>query len=197
VRESLAIVREDSPGDRRLVGYVVPGGLTVPTVGELRDFVRRALPTYMTPTTFVLLAELPRSPGGKVYRGALPRPDYTSPAFDETAVEPRTPTEAAIARIWAQVLQLDRVGVHANFFELGGHSLMATRLISRVRAELQVELPLRSLFEAPTVAGLAAEIARREEKAQSDQALLLQEVEDLSEEEAQRLLLGERRDGAG
>ena len=195
VRESLAIVREDSPGDKRLVAYVVPGGDSVPSVSELRDFLRRTLPTYMTPANFVLLTELPRSASGKVYRGALPRPDYTSPAIDEIAVDPRTPTEAAIARIWGQVLQLDRVGVHANFFDLGGHSLMATRLISRVRSELRVELPLRALFEAPTIAGLAAEIARREEKAQTDQALLLQELEGLSEDEAQRLLLGEPKEG--
>ena len=152
------------------------------------------LPEYMLPTVLVPLAELPRSPGGKVYRRALPRPDYAS-ALDETAVEPRTPTEATIARIWAQVLHLDRVGVHANFFELGGHSLLATRLISRMRAELQVELPLRTLFEAPTVAGLAGEVARREEKAQADQALLLQELEGLSEEEAQQLLLGDPGEG--
>jgi amino acid adenylation domain-containing protein len=195
VRESLAMVREDSPGDKRLVGYVVPDDDNVPSVSELRDFLRRTLPTYMTPAHFVLLSEVPRSPGGKVYRGALPRPDYTSPAIDEIVVEPRTTTEVAIARIWAEVLQLDRVGVHANFFDLGGHSLMATRLISRVRAELQVELPLRTLFEAPTVAGLASEITRRDEQAQADQALLLQELEGLSEDDAQRLLLGELREG--
>ncbi len=200
VHESVVLLREDTPGDKRLVAYVVPGGGpgsngSALRVSELRDFLSRTLPAYMLPTVFVPLAELPRSPGGKVYRRALPRPDYTPPERD-AGEGPRTPTEAAIARIWAEVLRQERVGIHANFFELGGHSLLATVLISRVRAELRVELPLRSLFEAPTVAGLAADIARRQEKAGSDQATLLQELEDLSEEEAQRLLSGELREDA-
>ena len=197
VHESLVMVREDTPGDKRLVAYVVPGGETAPSGAELRGFLSPTLPQYMTPAVFVPLAELPRSPGGKVYRGALPRPDYGRAEPGEPEAGPRTPTETAIAGIWAQVLKLERVGIHANFFELGGHSLLATQLVSRVRADLRVDLPLRSLFEAPTVAGLAADIARRQEKAESDQATLLRELEDLSEDEAQRLLLSELREDAG
>ncbi|MFL5513657.1 MAG: non-ribosomal peptide synthetase, partial [Gemmatimonadales bacterium] len=175
VHESVVLLREDTPGDKRLVGYLVPAG-PVPSSNELRGFLSRTVPEYMVPTIFVPLAELPRSPGGKVYRGALPRPDYTGPSLADVGEEPRTPTEAAIAGIWSEVLKLERVGIHHNFFELGGHSLLATQVVARIRTALGVAVPLRALFEAPTVAGLTeqVEIAHR----------LLEEVRALSPDEA-------------
>jgi hypothetical protein len=115
----------------------------------------------MVPSLFVTLQTLPLLPGGKVDRRALPAPGPGKLEQEETFVAPRTPVEEVLADIWAAVLQLERVGVHDNFFELGGHSLLATRVLARVRAALQVDLPLRALFEAPTVAGLAMAIVQQ------------------------------------
>ena len=162
VHASVVLLREDTPGDKRLVAYVVPGG-TAPDLGalglsELRSYLSRTLPEYMLPTVFVPLAELPRSPSGKVYRGALPRPDYQTAEQSEVGAEPRTTTELAVARIWAEVLRRDRVGIQQNFFDLGGHSLLATQVVARLRVAFGVELPLRSFFETPTVAGVAGHI---------------------------------------
>jgi amino acid adenylation domain-containing protein len=127
-------------------------------VPTLRTFLRGKLPEYMAPSTFVALAELPLSPNGKVDRKALPVPECTRPELEEAYVAPATPTEQALAGLWAEVLGLERVGTQDNFFALGGHSLLATQVISRLRKTLQVELPLRALFEAPTVAALAERI---------------------------------------
>jgi acyl carrier protein len=117
----------------------------------------------MTPSAFVFLDALPLTPNGKVDRRALPAPDQARPKLEETLVEPRNPIEEALARIWAQVLGLERVGVDDNFFDLGGHSLLATQVISRVREAYQVELSLRSLFDTPTVAGLADAVQQAKE----------------------------------
>src|SRR5262249_5418355 len=127
-------------------------------VPQLRHHLRAKLPEYMVPAAFVVLDALPLSPNGKVDRKALPAPDHARPELEETYVAPRTPVELALADLWAEVLGLERVGAQDNFFELGGHSLLATQVISRVRKALQVELPLRALFEAPTVAQLAGRI---------------------------------------
>jgi amino acid adenylation domain-containing protein len=149
VREARVIVREDAPGDRRLVAYVV-GGVAA---DELREHLRRGLPEYMVPSAYVVLEALPLTPNGKLDRKALPAPELGS--AEEKYVAPRTPVEEVLAGIWAEVLRLERVGVEESFFELGGHSLLATRVVSRVRELFGVELPLRVLFERPTIAGLA------------------------------------------
>ena len=152
VREARVLAREDRPGEKQLVAYVVGGVDT----GELRAHVRRSLPEYMVPAAFVVLEALPLTPNGKVDRDALPAPEL-APA-EERYVAPRTPAEEVLAGIWAEVLRLERVGVHDNFFELGGHSLLATRVVSRIRAVFGVELPLRALFEGPTTAEMAARV---------------------------------------
>src|SRR5438093_3416254 len=120
----------------------------------------------MVPSRFVILDSLPLMPNGKVDRKALPALDQTRPELDETFSAPRTPTEELLTNIWAEVLKIEKVGVHDNFFDLGGHSLLATQVISRVRGVFQLELPLRSLFESPSVAGLAERIdaSRRKEE---------------------------------
>jgi acyl carrier protein len=112
----------------------------------------------MVPSAFVLVDALPRTPHGKLDRRALPEPDQSGPEVEENFVAPRTPVEEAIVEIWRKILSLDRVGIHDNFFELGGHSLLATQIVARLREAFRIELPLRSLFERPTIAGLAERI---------------------------------------
>ncbi|HEY0605397.1 MAG TPA: amino acid adenylation domain-containing protein [Herpetosiphonaceae bacterium] len=124
----------------------------------LRQFLAQRLPDYMLPSAFVLLDALPLTPSGKLDRQALPAPSFERPAADEAMNTPRTPTEEIVASIWADVLDLHRIGIHDNFFERGGHSLLATQVVSRVRDVFQVELPLRTLFESPTIAGWTEQI---------------------------------------
>jgi amino acid adenylation domain-containing protein len=166
LREAVVLAREDSPGDRRLVAYVVAAAGSAPSVDTLRGFLQQKLPEYMVPSAFMFLDSLPITPNGKLDRKALPPPDQTRPDLDETFVAPRTPVEEALANMWAAVLKVDKVGVHDNFFELGGHSLLATQLISRIRDTFKLDLPLRSLFEAPTIYGLAQRMQELGEKQQ-------------------------------
>ncbi len=158
VCQALVVAREDQPGDKRLVAYLVPNQPSPPSVRELRDFLQEKLPTYMVPAAFVILDALPLTPNGKVDRRTLPPPDTARPELGEAWVPPRTPTEESLVAIWAEVLGLEQVSIHDNFFELGGHSLLATQVISRVRDVLQLDLPVRTLFEMPTIAGLAERI---------------------------------------
>jgi amino acid adenylation domain-containing protein len=147
-------------GDERLIGYVVPhhGGLSS---SDLRRFVKEKLPDHMVPSSFVFLEALPLTPNGKVDRRALPTPDPRAESEREF-IAARTPTEKALAEIMSEVLGVDRVGVHDNFFDLGGQSLLGIRVVARVRKVFRVELPLRRLFDEPTVAGLALEIVKAE-----------------------------------
>jgi amino acid adenylation domain-containing protein/non-ribosomal peptide synthase protein (TIGR01720 family) len=145
--------------NQRLVAYVVPHQQSVPTTSELRRFLKEQLPDYMVPTAFVMLDTLPLTPNGKVDRRALPAPDTASRSDESVAyVAPRTPVEQKLTAIWALVLGLDRVSIYDNFFELGGHSLLATQLIAKVHEAFQVQLPLRSLFELPTIASFSEQI---------------------------------------
>ncbi|HEV2436447.1 MAG TPA: amino acid adenylation domain-containing protein [Verrucomicrobiae bacterium] len=158
VRQTVVLAREDTPGEKRLVAYVVAAREPLLTTTDLRHFLKAKLPEYMVPAVFVLLEALPLMPNGKIDRRALPSPDRTRPELDKVFVAPRTPTEELMAEIWAELLDLERVGIHDNFFELGGHSLLATQVVSRIRETFQLEIPLRRLFEVPTVAGLAESI---------------------------------------
>jgi acyl-coenzyme A synthetase/AMP-(fatty) acid ligase/acyl carrier protein len=153
VKDCVVVAREDAPGDKRLVAYVVGEGETAPDSNGLRAQLKKSLPEYMVPSTVVRLARLPLTPNGKVDRRALPAPEGRP---EVTAyVAPRTPIEEAVAAIWCEVLKLDKVGIDDNFFELGGHSLLATRVIARLREVFEVELPMRMLFQATTVRSLA------------------------------------------
>ncbi|HST61038.1 MAG TPA: condensation domain-containing protein, partial [Longimicrobium sp.] len=150
--DCVVVAREDA-GEKRLVAYVVGGA-----EDTLRAAVRRTLPEYMAPAAFLFLDKLPLTPNGKLDRKSLPAPTFAADA--EAYVAPRTPTEEVLAGIWAETLRLERVGAQDGFFDVGGHSLLATRVASRVRRDLGVELPLRTLFERPVLAELAAEIDR-------------------------------------
>lgn len=158
IQVGVVLAREDVPGNLRLVAYVVPYQEPVPLVGELRGFLKQTLPDYMLPSIIVFLEALPLTPSGKVDRRALPAPDTARPAVEEAYVAPDTPAEKILAEIWAEMLNLEQIGIHDNFFELGGHSLLATQLVSRIRNTFNVEMPLRNIFEMPTVAGLARNI---------------------------------------
>ncbi|ARN83879.1 non-ribosomal peptide synthetase [Methylocystis bryophila] len=161
VREAAVLAREDQPGDKRLVAYVAGREGTTPAAGELRAALQAHLPDYMLPSAFVTLDALPLTANGKVDRKALPAPDLGA-LQAHRYVAPRTATEAALCRIWAQTLGLERVGVEDNFFELGGHSLLAVTLIERMRQE-GLQADVRALFVSPTPAALAAEAGRRAE----------------------------------
>lgn len=166
VRECVVLAREDGPGGKWLVAYVVVSREQGVTLSGLRSFLRERLPDYMVPAVFVLLDVLPLTPNGKVDRRALPAPEGGRSELERAFVAPCTPVEVELAEIWAEVLGLKRVGVHDNFFELGGDSLSATRVISRVRDALQVEVSLRGLFEQPTIAELAMLISQNEMRKQ-------------------------------
>ena len=171
VREAVVLAREDEPGDKRLVAYVVHAEPLGPSMNELRRYLKEKLPEYMVPAAIVALPALPLTPSGKVDRKALPAP--ARPEQEEAFFASRTPIEEVLCGIFADVLVLGKVSVHENFFEIGGHSLLAMQVLARVRRSLGVELPLRAVFEAPSVAALAerVEAERRRGAALSAPAL--------------------------
>ncbi|MFI2184141.1 amino acid adenylation domain-containing protein [Streptomyces sioyaensis] len=163
VDSAVVVPHRDPGGDTRLVAYVTGAGEAV-SGDELRALLEERLPGYMVPWRVVVLDALPLTVNGKVDRAALPDPGGIRPAGATTYAEPRDDTERAVAAACAEVLGLDRVGRSDNFFELGGHSLLATRLVFRLRADLGTELPLRALFEVPTVEGIAAAVRTAKER---------------------------------
>src|SRR6186997_3391082 len=161
VSQAAVLARRDhSGGGQRLIGYVVATAGAVLDTAALRAALSRQLPDYMVPSALVVLERLPLTPNGKLDRRALPEPEFGSPHSHRA---PRTPQEAILCSLFAEVLGVERVGVDDNFFERGGHSLLATRLISRIRATLNVEVAIRSLFEAPSVEALAARLSSEAE----------------------------------
>jgi acyl carrier protein len=148
------VAGEHERGERQLLAYLVARGPT-PTSSELRTFLRHRLPDYMLPSHYQTLPTLPLTANGKLDRAALPAPSRDRPTLTHPYTPPRTATETTIAQIWATVLARDQIGIHDNFFELGGHSLLATQVLVRLRQAFATELPLRALFEAPTIAELA------------------------------------------
>jgi amino acid adenylation domain-containing protein len=168
IREAVVLAREDTPGDKRLVAYLVADHASANLADELRALLRTVMPGHMVPAAFVLLESFPLTPNGKLDRKALPAPDaaaYTARGYEAPVGE----IETALAQIWCDVLKLERVGRHDHFFELGGNSLVAMQVVSRVRQRLITELPLRELFAASSVARLAARIEVL--RAQSESAL--------------------------
>ncbi|MEW5929238.1 MAG: alpha/beta fold hydrolase, partial [Gemmatimonadota bacterium] len=158
VRETIVVVREDAPGEKRLVAYVVPADGAEATGAGLRGLLAARLPEYMVPAAVVPLEALPLTPNGKVDRRALPAPTWTGGAGE--AVAPRDELETVIAGIFGEVLGIPEVGVRDGFFDLGGHSLLAVQLMSRLEKATGVRLPMATVFKAPTVEGLAEEVRR-------------------------------------
>lgn len=155
VKSAAVIAREDSPGSKRLVAYIVPRETPGPRSHELAGFLKSKLPDYMLPTAFVPMTSLPLTPAGKVDRRALPAPGNTRPPLEAEFTAPQTPLQIQTARIWSEVLGVQPIGLHDNFFELGGHSLVAIQVIARLREQLRVEVSLAEFFAHPTVAELA------------------------------------------
>jgi amino acid adenylation domain-containing protein len=178
IAESVVVADESRTGEKRLLAYVVPRRGLHPSEGVLRDFLAERLPAFMVPSAFVALDSLPLNGSGKVDRASLPPPEKGTPLSGDIVVSPRTPIEEKVVSILSPLLGLDRVSVLDNFFLLGGHSLLGTQLIARIREVYSIEFTLHALFEAPTVAGLSAEIER----------LLLEKLQSMSEEEAEGLL---------
>ena len=161
VRDVVVVVRDDTlqqTNDKRIVAYVVLSGECAAPAEELRRVVKEKLPSFMIPAAFVFLSELPLMPNGKIDRAALPAPEQQT-TDDDGHVEPRNPVEELIAEVWADVLDVERVGIHDKFFELGGHSLLAAQALSRVQKLFKTELPLRLLFEFPSVAAFAEQMS--------------------------------------
>jgi acyl carrier protein len=156
--ESAVIDKSELSGEKKLVAYVVLDHEPAPTIGELRAFLKKSLPDYMIPSTFVFAEALPLTPNRKVDREALKALAVEGLEQEETFVAPRNQIEQTVASIWAGILGLERVGVESNFFELGGHSLLVMQILSRVSAAFDLEIVVTSLIEEPTVAGLAKRI---------------------------------------
>ncbi|WP_066383169.1 non-ribosomal peptide synthetase [Anabaena sp. CA = ATCC 33047] len=163
VQEAVVIAREDVPGNQQLVAYIVPK-LSVDVselIVKLRQYLQSKLPQFMIPSAYMLLDKLPLTPNGKVDRKSLPNPDTSQLKRENEYAKPRNTIEENLVRIWSQILNVEKVGIYDNFFNLGGHSLLATQVMSRIRDEFNVTIPLRCLFESPTIAGLGEVIDRK------------------------------------
>ena len=183
VREAVAMVREDTPGDKRLVAYVAGDGPRAVEPDALKTFLKARLPDYMVPSAWVLLDAMPRTANGKTDLKSLPKPQQSQFETKGKFVGPRNQTEELLAQVWAEVLGRARVGIHDNFFALGGHSLLATQVVSRLRNAFKLDLPLRTIFESPTIEELALAISHIQAREPGREALsrILDEVEDITE----------------
>ena len=189
VKEVGVVALDRERAEKYLAAYIVPRDKPAPTIDELRSFLKQKLPEYMVPSAFMFLESLPLT-NGKLDRRALPKPSDKRPALSQSYVAIRSDVEFRLAKVWEDAINIRPIGIHDNFFDLGGHSLAAMRLVSRVIQEFQLELPLKSLFQSPTIAEMAVVIAENQDKALGEEALdrLLRDLESVSEEEAQFLL---------
>jgi amino acid adenylation domain-containing protein len=189
VKEAGVAAWDRDGGEQYLAAYIVPREGVGPTVDELRGYLRQKLPDYMLPWAFMYLESLPLT-NGKLDRKALPEPENKRPEMKTLYESPRNEVELELVRIWEKVLAVCPIGVHDKFFDLGGHSLAATRVVSRVIEQFQLEIPFQSLFQSPTVADMAAVITDYEDKRLGEKELeaILDDLESLSDEEAQKLL---------
>jgi acyl-coenzyme A synthetase/AMP-(fatty) acid ligase/acyl carrier protein len=176
VEQAVVVAREDEPGEKRLVAYVVSRKEI--ELQELQDSLKQNLPEYMIPADFVMLKSMPLTPNGKVDRRALPAPAKDRLKSKHDYVAPRTTTESLLVQIWSEILGLDRIGVEDNFFTLGGHSLQATRVVARMRDALKMDVPLPLLFQATTIARLAEVVEQlKQENASGRSVAALPQIE--------------------
>ena len=193
VSDAVVVVREDADGDKRLFAYVVPNAQSESLIKSLRSWLKGKLPPHTLPSAFVIIDALPLMPNGKLDRQSLPNPGNDRPEMEEDFEAPGTFTEELVAKVWRETLKLGQIGRRDNFFELGGHSLLAARVVSELRRNSSFDLNLIDVFNAPTIAELAALISQRqtEDEKNGDLRLLLSELENLSDEEAKQLLAEE------
>jgi aspartate racemase len=201
VREAVVVARADHSGTKQLVGYVVLRSGAAATNLQLREFLAAQLPAFLVPSHIVPLEKLPLTPNGKLDRRALPAPEDFQTGADPTTAAPRNSTEILLVEIWREILQREQVGIHDNFFHLGGHSLLATQIVSRLARAIGVELPVRTLFEAPTIATLARVVEAAEGPSAQRTAInarlsqpsraqrILDRLDELSDNEVEELLL--------
>lgn len=189
IKQVVVMAREDEPGNKYLVAYLVAKD-NEPTVSSLRNFLKTKLPNYMIPVAFVFLSALPLTSNHKINRRALPAPDISQRNLEVNFLAPGNSTESELAKIWTEVLRLEKVGIYDNFFELGGHSLLATQVISRLREAFSIDLTLRYLFENPTIAELSQKVIDRQVEQVGDDELnrILGEVNELSDREVKQQL---------
>jgi amino acid adenylation domain-containing protein len=201
VRDAVVVARSDHSGTKQLVGYVVIRAGAAATPLELREFLSRQLPAYMVPSLIARIEKLPLTPNGKVDRRALPAPENPLTTPEAEIASPRNATEILLLEIWREILERERIGIHDNFFHLGGHSLLATQIVSRVARTLDVELPVRVVFESPTIADIARAIDEAERHPAEQMVVagrlnspsraqkILDHLEELSDDQVEELLL--------
>jgi acyl-coenzyme A synthetase/AMP-(fatty) acid ligase/acyl carrier protein len=190
IEDAVVVGREEAPGEKRLVAYFVPATSPAITVSQIRDSLAKIVPDYMIPAAFVPIDVIPQTPNGKTDRLRLPAPSRERPRLNVPFTLPVTDLEKELAKIWAELLDLDRIGARDNFFDLGGNSLLATRVTVHVLKKLRVDIPLKTLFESPTVAQFAMAIAKIQDDRIGNEKLstLLDQIESLSDEEITSLL---------
>lgn len=189
IKDAVVLAREDTPGDKRLAAYLIAEEENEIVIQDLRDSLKEQLPEYMIPAAFVIMESFPLTPNGKINRKALPPPEQADMAVEDYTA-PRSPEEELLAGIWADILNLEKVGVNSSFFDLGGHSLMATQVISRIRDAFEVDIPLRSLFETSTIAELAQQIDKIRK---GEAGIAAPPLEKISRDEAPPLSFAQQR----
>ncbi|MEM9536203.1 MAG: amino acid adenylation domain-containing protein, partial [Cyanobacteria bacterium P01_E01_bin.45] len=197
IREAVALVRDDREGDRRLVAYIILEPATSETSGDpdrriasWRQRLNAQLPAYMVPTAFVILDKFPLTPNGKVNRKAFPAPEAPTTQLGGDITLPESLTQKRLESIWSDILGVERIDIHSSFFDLGGHSLLATQMVSRIRTEFNVELPLRSLFATPTIAEIAEQL---DNPPQTDQSQTVSSIPLVSRDRPLPLSLAQQR----
>ena len=171
VQQAVVIAREDIPGDKRLVAYLITNDQPAPSVSELRNFLKETLPDYMIPSAFTFMTEFPLTPNKKVNRRALPPPDSIRPDLESAYVAPKTEVERTTASIWQKVLKLEKIGVHDNFFDLGGHSLLLVQVQNELQKAFNKDIPIADMFRYPTIDAVSKYLGQEQREQRSFQKI--------------------------